>query len=86
MNFLTDRYLHTTCSCHTALCARFRRIALPAKNLPQAHFPNAKTFSGSSPVKKKQPTHKCELFLSPGTKKDATHFFVLRLEPTQFLH
>ena len=24
--------------------------------------------------------------LSPGTKKDATHFFVLRLEPTQFLH
>ena len=24
--------------------------------------------------------------VSPGTKKDATHFFVLRLEPTQFLH
>lgn len=24
--------------------------------------------------------------MSPGTKKDATHFFVLGLEPTQFLH
>ena len=24
------------------------------------------------------------LSLSPGTKKDATHFFVLGLEPTQF--
>ena len=24
--------------------------------------------------------------MSSGTKKDATHFFVLGLEPTQFLH
>lgn len=26
------------------------------------------------------------VLVSPGTKKDATHFFVLGLEPTQFLH
>src|SRR5699024_1555033 len=28
-------------------------FALPAKNVPPAHFPNAETFSGSSPVIKK---------------------------------
>lgn len=60
-----------------------RRISAFASLLP---FMRGTALTPDPGIKNRQaPCGACR-FLSPGTKKDATHFLVLGLEPTQFLH